>query len=78
MRNVNFGIYYLLIEYNVEELLKYEVIDIIHNLCHKGDDEKVHLASVKLLHQLTEFTSGREHILNYAQRNRYGIHGTII
>jgi hypothetical protein len=58
------------IEHNVEEIVNREVIDIIHNLWHKCNVEKVHLASVKLLHQLTEFIVGREHILNYAQCKR--------
>lgn len=57
-------------EHNVEEIVNREVIDIIHNLWHKCNVEKVHLASVKLLHQLTEFIVGREHILNYAQCKR--------
>ncbi|XP_028401587.1 tetratricopeptide repeat protein 12-like isoform X2 [Dendronephthya gigantea] len=56
-------------ERNAGELLNYKIIDVIHKVCQKCNVQKVLLASVRLLRQLTEFTLGRQHIVDYARHN---------
>ncbi|XP_046853062.1 tetratricopeptide repeat protein 12-like [Xenia sp. Carnegie-2017] len=57
-------------ENNCEEILNQNILDIIYTLSRNCDVKKIHLASFKLMHQITEFTYGRESIMDYTLQNK--------